>query len=155
MGNRFIQPVFFIMCLLSFNLSIPNMSQVQWSQNKLYKHYYGIKTTSSWVQALHVFHFLKSMSKIAWSFFQHQNLNALQILNAQTILHALGKNARIPASPQLVESMLNAGFKGTELSASVGQGMREIPTASVKNVRSFYFAPKSQSFTDFFLFYNN
>jgi hypothetical protein len=64
----------------------------------------------------------------------HQDLNALQILNAQTILHALGTNARIPASPQLVELMLNAGFKGTELSVSVGQGMREIPTASVKNL---------------------
>ena len=50
--------------------------------------------------------------------------------------------------------MLNAGFKGTELSASVGQGMREIPTASVKNVRSIQFAPQSQSFTGFFLLYN-
>jgi hypothetical protein len=30
--------------------------------------------------------------------------------------------------------MLNAGFKGTGLSASVGQGMREIHTASVKNL---------------------
>ena len=84
--------------------------------------------------------------------FQHQDLNAQLIQNVQTILHALGKNARIPASPQLVESMLNAGFKGTELSASVGQGMREIPIAFVKNVRSIYFAPQSQSFTGFFLF---
>ena len=95
---------------------------------------------------------MKSMYKIAWFFFQHRDLNAQLTQNVQTILHALGKNARIPASPQLVESMLNAGFKGTELSASVGQGMREIPIASVKNVRSIYFAPQSQSFTGFFLF---
>ena len=95
---------------------------------------------------------MKSMYKIAWFFFQHQDLNAQLTQNAQTILHALEKNARIPASPQLVESMLNAGFKGTELSASVGQGMREIPTASVKNVRSFYFAPKSQSLQISFFF---
>jgi hypothetical protein len=63
-----------------------------------------------------------------------KDLNVQLTQNVQTILHALEKNARIPASPQLVESMLNAGFKGTELSASVGQGMREIPTASVKNL---------------------
>ena len=46
--------------------------------------------------------------------------------------------------------MLNAGFRGTEQSVYADKGMRETPIASVKNVRTFFFASMSQSFTGFF-----
>ena len=81
--------------------------------------------------------------------FQLRGLNVLLTLNVQTTLHVSGKNARILASPQLVESMLNAGFRGTEQSVYADQGMRVIPIASVKNVRTFYCASMSQSFSGF------
>jgi len=84
-----------------------------------------------------------------FSLLQHLDLNVQLTQNVQTILHASEKRVRTPASPQPVESMLNAGFKGTEQSASADKGMREIPTASVKNVRSIHFASQSQSFIGF------
>ena len=66
--------------------------------------------------------------------FQLKSQNAPLILNAQIILHAYVKNVKTPASPLLVESMLNAGEPDIEQFAIANKVMREIPTVSVKNV---------------------
>ena len=66
--------------------------------------------------------------------FQPINQNVLVILNAQIILHAYVKNVKTPASPLLVESMLNAGLPDIEQFAIANKVMREIHIVSVKNV---------------------
>ena len=65
---------------------------------------------------------------------QHPDLNAQQIQSVQTILHAFKKSVKTLASPQPVESMLNAGLLGTELFAFADQVMKVTHIASVKNV---------------------
>ena len=70
--------------------------------------------------------------------FQLQDLNVQLILNAQITLHVSEKNAKILASPQLVEPMLSVKYKGIVLFAPADQGMREILIAFVKNVRSIH-----------------
>jgi hypothetical protein len=65
---------------------------------------------------------------------QHQDLNARLILNVQITLHVSKKNAKILASPLLVESMLNAELPDTVQFVTVKQVMRETPIVSVKNV---------------------
>ena len=72
--------------------------------------------------------------------FQLKGLNVPQILNAQIILHAYVKNVKTPASPLLVESMLNAGLPDIEQFAIANKVMREIPTVFVKNVSSILFS---------------
>ena len=65
---------------------------------------------------------------------QHQDPNARLILNVQITLHVSKKNAKILASPLLVESMLNAELPDTVQFVTVKQVMRETPIVSVKNV---------------------
>ena len=72
--------------------------------------------------------------------FQLKSQNAPLILNAQIILHAYVKNVKTPASPLLVESMLNAGLPDIEQFAIANKVMREIPTVFVKNVSSILFS---------------
>jgi hypothetical protein len=64
---------------------------------------------------------------------QHQDLNARLILNVQITLHVSKKNAKILASPLLVESMLNAELPDTVQFVTVKQVMRETPIVFVKN----------------------
>ena len=49
-------------------------------------------------------------------------------------MHAYEKNVRTPASPLLVESMLNAELPDTVQFVTVKQVMRETPIVFVKNV---------------------
>ena len=65
---------------------------------------------------------------------QHKDLNARLILNVQITLHVSKKNAKILASPLLVESMLNAELPDTVQFVTVKQVMRETPIVFVKNV---------------------
>lgn len=88
--------------------------------------------------------------------FQHHDQNAPLILNAQFILHAYKKNVKTHASQPNVGSMQNAKSTTTVLSVSVELAILEIPTISVKNVRSlkqhnctlyllYFFACKTKS----------
>ena len=72
--------------------------------------------------------------------FQLKDQNVQLILNARIILHAYVKNVKTPASPLLVESMLNAGLPDIEQFAIANKVMREIPTVFVKNVSSILFS---------------
>ena len=64
------------------------------------------------------------------------NQSVPQILNVQTILHALLKNAKIPASQARVESMLNVGSSSIAQPAFVIEAMLAILTVSAKSVRN-------------------
>ena len=64
------------------------------------------------------------------------NQSVPQILNVQTILHALLKNAKIPASQARVESMLNVGSSSIAQPAFVIEAMLAILIVSAKSVRN-------------------
>ena len=68
--------------------------------------------------------------------FLQPNQSVPQILNVQTILHALLKNAKIPASQARVESMLNVGSSSIAQPAFVIEAMLAILTVSAKSVRN-------------------
>ena len=65
---------------------------------------------------------------------QHRVLNVQLTQNVLTTVHVFVKLVRIPASPLLVESMLNAGPQGIVQFAIARQGMRVILIEFVKNV---------------------
>jgi hypothetical protein len=62
------------------------------------------------------------------------DLNAQLTLNVQTTLHVSKKNAKILASQQLVESMLNAELPGIVPYVTVMQVTKEILIAFAKNL---------------------
>jgi hypothetical protein len=64
----------------------------------------------------------------------YPNQSVPQILNVQTILHALLKNAKIPASQARVESMLNVGSSSIAQPAFVIEAMLAILTVSAKSL---------------------
>jgi hypothetical protein len=66
------------------------------------------------------------------------NQSVPQILNVQTIMHALLKNAKIPASQPRVESMLNVGSSSIAQPAFVIEAMLAILIVSAKSVRNTF-----------------